>query len=294
MGQGRIPRTMMAAFLEVSVDGETRSVPLVHRTVIGRSQDSEVALPNDLLVSRTHAVIEQYAAGWVVRDLGAANGTFVNGVRVVAERVLHPGDEIRVGDSILIFQGGPPADRRSTLVVERREHVFILFTDIVGSTEQSMATESEVANQQRLHHFLVLRRAIFDSGGLEIKTLGDGIMAVFPTSTSVVSCAVAMQQAIDKDNRASRANIGLRVGASCGEATRDAVDYFGPVVVEASRLCALASGGQILVSDALRVAVRHGAPVEFRSLGAKELKGFAEPVRVHEVAWVQHDQQRGG
>jgi class 3 adenylate cyclase len=279
---------MVAAFLEVSVDGETRSVPLVGRTVIGRSSANEVALPNDLLVSRTHAVIEQYAAGWVVRDLGAANGTFVNGVRVVGERVLHSDDEIRMGDSIVVFRGGPPMDRRSTLQVEQREHVTILFTDIVGSTEQAMATTPEVANERRRRHFLMLRQAVFDSGGNEVKTLGDGIMAVFPTSTSAVSCAVAMQEAIANENRISGTQVGLRVGASSGEATRDTVDYFGPVVVEASRLCALAGGGQILVSDALRTGARHLAPVIFRALGATELKGFAQPVEVYEVAWGPH------
>jgi class 3 adenylate cyclase len=282
---------MNEGFLEISLDTKTRCVPLEHRTVIGRSTTNEVALPNDLLVSRTHAVIEQYAGGWVVRDLGAANGTFVNGVRVIVERVLHPGDEIRVGDSVLVFQSGAPSDARSTLVVERREHAVILFTDIVGSTEQAMATSPEVAGQLRRRHFLMLRQAIFDSDGIEIKTLGDGIMASFPSSSAAVACAVAMQEAIDRDNRANGTVIGLRVGVSCGEAIRDTVDYFGPVVVEASRLCALADGGQILVSDALRVAARHRAVAPFRELGAMDLKGFAEAVVVHEVAWKAQDER---
>ena len=281
---------MGEAFLEFSVNGEARSLALVDRTVIGRSPSNEVALPGDLLVSRTHAVIEQYGEEWVVRDLGATNGTFVNGVRVVAERVLHSGDEIKLGESLIIFQGGAPADARTTLVVDHLEHVVVMFTDVVSSTEQSIAAGSEVANRRRRRHFMMLRRSLFDAGGVEVKNLGDGLMAVFPTSTDALTCAVAMQTAIDSDNRTSGIAVGLRVGASCGEAVRDAGDYHGPAVVEASRLCALAVGGQILVSDALRVAARHSdAPVGFRPLGDMELKGFPEPIAVHEIVWRKGD-----
>ena len=145
-----------------------------------------------------------------------------------------------------------------------------------------MATTPEVVNERRRRHFLMLRQAVFDSGGNEVKTLGDGIMAVLPTSTSAVSCAVAMQEAIANENRISGTQVGLRVGASSGEATRDTVDYFGPVVVEASRLCALAGGGQILVSDALRTG--GAAPCSrdisgARSHGAQRLCGTHRCVR---------------
>jgi DNA-binding CsgD family transcriptional regulator len=44
------------------------------------------------------------AAGWCIRDLSSRNGTFVNGVRVDRDRPLHPGDEIRVGDTRLVFR----------------------------------------------------------------------------------------------------------------------------------------------------------------------------------------------
>lgn len=281
---------MIEAFLDYSANGEARSFALVHRTVIGRSSSNEVVFPEDLLVSRTHAVIEQYAGGWVVRDLGAVNGTYVNGVRVVAERVLRSGDEIRVGQNVLLFRSGGQADHRSTLVVEHVEHVGVLFTDIVSSTEQSFAAGQEAANENRRHHFAMLRRALLDAGGVEIKSLGDGLMAVFPTATDAVTCAVAMQHAIDSDNRRSGARVGLRVGVSAGEATRDASDYHGPVVVEAARLCALAAGGQILVADAVPLALRHGAePVGFRPLGDMCLKGFPEPVPVHELVWRRGD-----
>ena len=74
-----------------------------------------------------------------------------------------------------------------------------------------------------------------------MKNLGDGLMAVFGSPSAAVACAVAMQQAIEQDNRRSAKPLGLRVGLSCGETTVEDGDYFGDPVVEASRICALSA-----------------------------------------------------
>jgi len=73
------------------------------RIVLGRDEDSDVALTGDNAVSRLHAVLEQAGSGWSVRDLGSANGTTVNGERIFAEHRLRTGDEIRLGRSILVY-----------------------------------------------------------------------------------------------------------------------------------------------------------------------------------------------
>jgi hypothetical protein len=54
-----------------------------------------------------HAVLEQFSAGWCIRDLASRNGTFVNGERVSGERPILPGDEIRLGRTRVIFRGAP-------------------------------------------------------------------------------------------------------------------------------------------------------------------------------------------
>ena len=59
------------------------------------------------------------------------------------------------------------------------ENVAILFTDIVGSTELSQRLSAEVADEVRRGHFSILRQAITESGGIEVKNLGDGLMVVF-------------------------------------------------------------------------------------------------------------------
>ena len=118
------------------------------------------------------------------------------------------------------------------------EHVVILFTDVVGSTELSMAHSPDEADEVRRAHFSILRQAIAEAGGKEVKNLGDGLMVVFGSASAALGCAVAMQQGVELDNRGREHSVGLRVGLSGGEATREDGDYFGDPVVEAARLCA--------------------------------------------------------
>ncbi len=174
------------------------------------------------------------------------------------------------------------------------ETITVLFTDLVGSTELASALTSEAADQLRRSHFGALRRAIVPSGGTEVKNLGDGLMVVFPSTSAALSCAVAMVQTVDRENATAPRPLGLRVGLSGGEATREADDFFGDPVVEAARLCARAGAGQILATDAVRVMVGRRTRHEFNRLGAVELKGLPEPVEVLEVVWEPIDEQATG
>ncbi len=165
------------------------------------------------------------------------------------------------------------------------ETVTALFTDIVGSTELSSRLAPEVADQVRQAHFALLRQALAASQGIEVKNLGDGLMAVFRNASAAVACAVAMQQAVEQDNRRAAAPIGLRVGLSGGEVTLENDDYFGDPVIEASRICALCGAGQILTTDTVRTLAGRRSPHHFVGIGEHQLKGLPEPVPVCEVPW---------
>ena len=117
------------------------------------------------------------------------------------------------------------------------ENVAILFTDIVGSTELSQRLSPQSADEVRRSHFSVLRQAITETGGREVKNLGDGLMVVFSSASAALGCAVAMQQGVELVNREGAEPVGLRVGLSVGEASNEDGDYFGDSVVEAARLC---------------------------------------------------------
>src|ERR1035441_8082971 len=89
------------------------------------------------------------------------------------------------------------------------ENVAILFTDIVGSTELSQSLSPLAADEVRRTHFSILRQAITETGGTEVKNLGDGMMAVFPSASAALDCGVAMQQGVDQDNRGREHTVGL-------------------------------------------------------------------------------------
>ena len=101
------------------------------------------------------------------------------------------------------------------------EHVALLFTDVVGSTALSQSLLPEAADAVRRDHFELLRRTLAHAGGTEVKNLGDGLMAVFSSASAALACAVAMQQAVERDNRGREHSVGLRVGLSGGEVVHE-------------------------------------------------------------------------
>ena len=176
--------------------------------------------------------------------------------------------------------------------VSRREGYFlstesatILFTDVVGSTELSQRLTAEAADDVRRGHFSVLRQAVAEAGGTEVKNLGDGLMVVFSSASAALACAVAMQQGIERDNRDREHLVGLRVGLSGGEVSREDEDYFGDPVIEAARLCATCESGQILAAEWVRLTAGRRSRHQCRSLGDLSLKGLTDPVETVEVLW---------
>jgi class 3 adenylate cyclase/tetratricopeptide (TPR) repeat protein len=164
--------------------------------------------------------------------------------------------------------------------------VTVLFTDLVGSTELMARLGAEAFDTVRKIHFAGLRQAIDRHGGEEIKNTGDGLMATFGSVVDAVRCAVAMQQATDRQARVGPAAMSIRVGVSIGEVTFEDGDVFGPPVVEAARLVVAAEPGAILTTGIARALAGGRAEVEFADLGALELKGLPDPVPACEVIWL--------
>ena len=78
-------------------------------TTLGRSGEADIAIRGDRGVSKLHARIESAASGYVIADLGSRNGTCVNDHPVGGEPApLLPGDHIRIGQTVLVFEAGEP------------------------------------------------------------------------------------------------------------------------------------------------------------------------------------------
>jgi hypothetical protein len=77
-------------------------------TRIGRGSTNDIVI-QDTQSSRHHAEITRQGDQLIVQDLGSTNGTFVNGERITAPRLLRPGDQIRIGETSFGFQAAPLA-----------------------------------------------------------------------------------------------------------------------------------------------------------------------------------------
>jgi class 3 adenylate cyclase/tetratricopeptide (TPR) repeat protein len=160
-----------------------------------------------------------------------------------------------------------------------------VFTDLVDSTATSARLGPAAAEELRQKHFRLLRGAVSASGGVEVKNLGDGLMVMYSSPSRALAGAVGMQRAIEHHNRSAAEPLSVRIGISLGEAVEEDGDYFGDPVVEASRLCARAEGGQILANDVVRTLVGRQAAQSFVDVGALTLKGLPDPVAAVEVVW---------
>src|SRR5215472_6065863 len=164
----------------------------------------------------------------------------------------------------------------------------ILFTDIVESTSLTQKIGDDAAMELVDLHDLVVRDALKDSGGREVKHLGDGIMASFVSAAAAVKCATRVQNELAKHARAnSDRRLQLRVGIAAGEPVDRHNDLFGVTVQLASRLCAHAQVDQILVSNVV-AELCEGKALPFQELGEVTLKGFDHPVRAHAVVWASN------
>jgi predicted component of type VI protein secretion system len=133
----------MNAFLEVWRSGGAELVQLgSERITVGRSDGNTIVLSDDSQVSRVHAVIEQLAGSWSVRDVNSRNGTFLNGSRVSGEARLSAGDELRIGRTRIVLRADRTADDPGmteaqaappTLTPRERDVLIALFTPLTGS-----------------------------------------------------------------------------------------------------------------------------------------------------------------
>jgi class 3 adenylate cyclase len=163
----------------------------------------------------------------------------------------------------------------------------VLFTDVVNSTSLTQLLGDEAALAILGVHDTIVRDALSDLGGREIKHTGDGIMASFVSVAAAVRCAIQVQRELAKHaQKNSKHALKVRVGAAVGEPVEQNNDLFGSTVQLAARLCAHAQPEQILVSNAI-AELCLGKGLLFEDVGEVTLKGFNSPVRAHAAAWRQ-------
>lgn len=148
-----------------------------------------------------------------------------------------------------------------------RALLTIMFTDIVDATARAQCVGDDRWRDLLAHHYERVRAEILRYGGREVKTVGDGFLAVFDgLPSSALRCAQAVVRS------AHELNMEVRVGVHTGEVELMNGDVGGIAVHITSRVCALAGPGEVLVSDTVRGTVVGGS-YNFKESGIHKLKG---------------------
>jgi class 3 adenylate cyclase len=161
----------------------------------------------------------------------------------------------------------------------------ILFTDMEGSTGMTQRLGDAGAMEVLRAHDSIIRSALESRGGREVKHTGDGIMASFASVTGALESAVDIQRRLLAHSEEHRDSvIRVRIGLSAGEPVVSGQDLFGTAIQLAARVCNEAAPGHILVADVVR-QLAAGKGFLFTDRGEVDLRGFEDPVRLHEVRW---------
>ena len=188
---------------------------------------------------------------------------------------LPPGPHALLDDvlaaEVLNFACGAPAEDSSERVLST-----ILFTDIVGSTEQVSAQGDAQWRHQLDAHDKLVDWLVEKYGGRRVKHTGDGVLALFDGPTKAARCGLDMVPAL-----AAR-GIRIRVGIHTGECERRGDEWSGLAVHVGARVGALAGVDEVLASRTVR-DLSAGSGLHFDSLGAQQLKGLADEIEVFRV-----------
>jgi class 3 adenylate cyclase len=185
--------------------------------------------------------------------------------------------------------------RTDTLDVDQRLKITsltFLFTDLKGSTELYDRVGDLVAFDLVKEHFRLLQEIVAAESGAVVKTIGDAVMATFPTPDRALAAALRMREAMRALNERHKSEdlllkIGIHEGPCLAVTLNDRQDYFGQTVNIASRVQSLAVSRSILATGSV---VDHPKSSELLANGGLKptsrrlpVRGIAEDVPVYEI-----------
>jgi class 3 adenylate cyclase len=161
----------------------------------------------------------------------------------------------------------------------------ILFADVTDSTALYELLGDKPAAQAIEACLAALAQAVVQWQGTVVKTIGDEIMAAFPSADAACEAAKAMQGKVDALPLNGGLSLAVKIGFHYGQVLEDKNDFWGDGVNTAARLAGLARRGQILTSGASIDALSPTLRSATRDLDALNVKGKQDAVRVFEVVW---------
>ncbi len=149
------------------------------------------------------------------------------------------------------------------------EYSRLMGVDEVGTLRRLQAYRAILDELVAIHH------------GRIFNTAGDSVVADFSSATDAVECAVAVQQALARENanRPPEEQMRFRIGVHVGDVIVEGSNLYGDSVNIAARLEALAEPGGVCLSGAVRDQIGARLPITFTALGDQHVKNIAEPIR---------------
>jgi len=213
------------------------------------------------------------ASGFLVKDTDPSE--LVQGVRAVArgDALLSPGVTRRLISVFADRGGGPNLPEGSDT---DRVLATVMFTDIVSSTERAVEIGDRRWRDLLDRHDALFRRELARHGGREVKTTGDGFLALFDGPARAIRCAMAIRDELRAEG------IEVRVGLHSGEVELRGDDVGGIAVNLGARVAATADPGEVIVSSTVRDLVA-GSGIGFADRGEHDLKGVPDRWHLYAV-----------
>jgi class 3 adenylate cyclase len=180
--------------------------------------------------------------------------------------------------------------RTETLDVDQRLKITsltFLFTDLKGSTELYDRVGDLVAYDLVKAHFRALHEIVASEGGAVVKTIGDAVMATFPTPDRALAAALRMRKAMRGFGGDLILKIGIHEGSCLAVTLNERQDYFGQTVNIASRVQGLATStsifatGQVVAHSASARLLESNGITPWQS--EHMLRGIASRMAVFEI-----------
>ena len=153
----------------------------------------------------------------------------------------------------------------------------ILFADVVGSTRLFELMGDVRARDMIATCIDIMRTATEQHNGTVIKTMGDEVMATFPSADEALNAAAQMQKQISSHSllKADGHSVAIRAGCHYGPVVLENRDVFGSAVHTANRMTSQAKAGQIIITDAIQQ--RDSSPERFRRYGEERNREMERP-----------------
>jgi len=212
------------------------------------------------------------ASGFLVKDTEPE--LLLQGVRAVArgDALLSP----RVTRRLIGAFAGGEARAFPTGSSAERILATVMFSDIVSSTERAAEIGDRRWRDVLDRHDELVRAELGAHGGREIKTTGDGFLALFDAPVRAIRCAVAIR------DRLRAVGLEVRIGLHSGEVELRGSDVGGMAVNIGARVAEWGSSGDVVVSSTVRDLVA-GSGIGFIDGGEQILKGVPDRWRLFVV-----------